>query len=184
MNGGGLKASTLQKLLESTYTGNEVEGFTIDKTISSNETRVYVSNTTPHVIVAHTGTYSVSDWKYNAVYAVGGQSLYKLTPRYTRAKVIQKKAERKYGSKNISTTGHSQAGLLAQLLGEHTREIITLNKATRPQDILQLSKPSKQYDVRINGDIVSVWGNTFLKKNTTTIKKKIIISYQNTPQMY
>jgi hypothetical protein len=172
MNGGGLRPTTLQLLLESTYTGNEVEGFTIDKTISTNETRVYVSNTTPHVIVAHTGTYSTSDWGNNAVYAVFSEFGYKLTPRYNRAKKVQQKAEKKYGAKNISTTGHSQASLLAQLLGQNTHEIITLNSASRPQDFLKLSQPSNEYNVRSNGDIVSVWKNPFLKKNNITIKKK------------
>lgn len=172
MDGGSLKVSVFQALLESSYTGNEVQGFTIDKSISSKETRVYVSNISEQVIVAHTGTYSTSDWGNNAVFALLGDSGYQLTPRYNRAKKIQQKAEKKYGAKNISTIGHSQAGLLAQLLGQNTHEIITLNKATRPQDFLQLSKPSKQYDVRSNGDVVSVWGNPFLKKNTTTIKKK------------
>jgi hypothetical protein len=172
MNGGGLRPTTLQLLLESTYTGNEVEGFTIDKTISTNETRVYVSNTTPHVIVAHTGTYSTSDWGNNAVYAVFSEFGYKLTPRYNRAKKVQQKAEKKYGAKNISTTGHSQASLLAQLLGQNTHEIITLNSASRPQDFLKLSQPSNEYNVRSNGDIVSIWKNPFLKKNNITIKKK------------
>jgi hypothetical protein len=172
MDGGGLRPTTLQLLLESTYTGNEVEGFTIDKTISTNETRVYVSNTTPHVIVAHTGTYSTSDWGNNAVYAVFSEFGYKLTPRYNRAKKVQQKAEKKYGAKNISTTGHSQASLLAQLLGQNTHEIITLNSASRPQDFLKLSQPSNEYNVRSNGDIVSIWKNPFLKKNNITIKKK------------
>jgi hypothetical protein len=172
MDGGGLRPTTLQLLLESTYTGNEVEGFTIDKTISTNETRVYVSNTTPHVIVAHTGTYSTSDWKNNAVYALVGYTGYQLTPRFNRAKKVQQSAEKKYNPKNISTIGHSQAGLLAQLLGKNTFEIITLNKATRPQDFLHLNQPSKQYDVRSTGDVVSVFSNPFQKRNVVNIKKK------------
>ena len=94
LKGGGLKANTLQILLEATYTGNEVEGFTIDKSISSNETRVFVSNSSPHVVISHIGTYNTADWMNNAVYAVGGDFAYKQTPRYKRAEKVQKLAEK------------------------------------------------------------------------------------------
>ena len=54
--GGGLKTNTLQLLLEATYTGNEVDGFILDKEISTNETRVFVNPNAGHIVVAHTGT--------------------------------------------------------------------------------------------------------------------------------
>ena len=85
---------TCQILLEATYTGNEVEGFTIVKSISSNETRVFVSNFSGHVIVAHTGTYNTADWGNNAVYGLFGDIGYKQTPRYKRAEKVQKLAEK------------------------------------------------------------------------------------------
>ena len=172
LNGGGLKASSLQMLLESTYTGNEVEGFTIDKSISSNETRVFVSNASPHVIVAHTGTYNTADWGNNLAYAVGGDFAYKQTPRFKRAERVQKLAEKKYNPANITTIGHSQGSLLAQLLGKNTFEIITLNGASRPQDLLKFNQSKNQYNVRSEADIVSLWRNPLQRRNETTIKKK------------
>ena len=59
-----------------------------------------------------------------------------MTPRYKEALQVQQQAEKKYGAKNISTIGHSQGGYQAQLLGANTQEIITLNKATRPQEFI------------------------------------------------
>ena len=110
------------------------------------------------------------DWGNNAVYALSGDTGYKLTPRYKQAKKVQEAAEKKYGAKNISTIGHSQASYQAQLLGAKTHEIITLNKATRPQEVLYgSSKKKNQYDVRSSTDLVSIFRNPFQKKNETTI---------------
>jgi hypothetical protein len=86
---------------------------------------------------------------------------------------VQKLAEEIYGAKNITTIGHSQGALLAQMLGKNTKEILTLNKASRPEDLFRFSKPKKQYDVRSDGDIVSAWQSPFQNnKNNTTIKKQ------------
>ena len=54
---------------------------------------------------------------------------YKKTTRYLEAKQIQTIAEEKYGAKNITTIGHSQGGVLAELVGKNT-PIITYNKMT------------------------------------------------------
>jgi hypothetical protein len=172
VQGTGLRPTTLQALLEATYNGNEVEGFTIDKSISTNESKVFVSNSSGHVVVAHIGTYSISDWGNNAMYAVGGDFAYKLTPRYKRAEQVQKLAEKKYGAENITTIGHSQSGLIAQLLGKNVYETITLNKATRPQDLFRFNQSKNQFDIRSEADVVSLWRNPLQKRNETTIKKK------------
>jgi hypothetical protein len=172
LKGGGLKSNTLQLLLEATYTGNEVDGFAIDKSISTKESRVFVSNSSPHVIVAHIGTYNTFDWGNNLAYAVGGDFAYKQTPRFKRAERVQKLAEQKYGAENITTTGHSQGALLAQLLGKNTFEIISLNGASRPQDLLKFNQSKNQYNVRSEADIVSLWRNPLQRRNETTIKKK------------
>jgi hypothetical protein len=69
----------------------------------------------------------------------------------------------------MSTIGHSQGRLQAQLLERRTREIITLNKATRPQELLYGSvKKSNQYDVRASGDMVS-----FLEVHFNEVEKTI-----------
>jgi len=165
-NGGKLSISTFKNLLKSSYKPqDEVDGFIQDKNLSSKTSKVYVNPQTNQTVVAHQGTSGFSDWLNNAVYAVGGQRLYKMTPRYKEAEKVQKEAEKKYGSKNITTIGHSQAGLQAELLGGDTNEIITLNKATRP---FSNSKKENQYDIRAGSDVVSSF-NPFQPKNYNEI---------------
>ena len=173
--GGGLKASTLQALLDASYSGvGNVEGFILDKKISSKTAKVYVHQT-GQVVVAHTGTYNSKDWINNGVFGIGGETAYRQTARFKSSEKVQKSAEKKYGAKNITVLGHSQAGLLAQMLGKNSKEIITLNKATRPQEMIYgSSKKNKQFDVRSQGDVVSLWRNPFQKskQKDITIKNK------------
>ena len=173
ITGNGLKANTFQKLLEASYSGEkEVEGFIIDPSVSSKTSKVFV-HPSGHVVVAHMGTSGVLDWGNNAVYGAVGDVGYKLTPRYNEAYSVQQKAEKKYGAKNITTIGHSQGGLQAQLLGGKSKEIITLNKATRPQEYLfGSSKKRNQYDVRASGDMVSLFRSPFQRKKDETIDIK------------
>ena len=165
-NGGKLSVSTFKNLLKSSYNPqDEVDGFIQDKNLSTKTSKVYVNPKTNQTVVAHKGTSGFSDWLNNAVYAVGGQTLYKMTPRYKEAEKVQKEAEKKYGAKNITTIGHSQAGLQAELLGGNTNEILTLNKATRP---FSNTRKENQYDIQSGGDYVSSL-NPFQPKNYNEI---------------
>lgn len=171
LKGGGLKADTFRKLLDSSYQGGDVAGFIMDTQLSTGTSKVY-KHPSGQVVVAHRGTAGAMDWGNNLVYGLTGDVGYKLTSRYREAKKVQQNAEKKYGAENITTIGHSQGGLQAQLLGGNTREIITLNKATRPQEVLYgSSKKSNQYDVRASGDAVSLFRNPF-QTEETTIKSK------------
>jgi hypothetical protein len=170
--GSGLKADTFRRLLESSYEGGDVGDFKMDRELSTKTSKVY-THPSGQVVVAHRGTAGAMDWGNNFVYGLGGDAYYSLTPRYREAKKVQQNAERKYGARNISTIGHSQGGLQAQLLGGNTREIITLNKATRPQEALfGSSKKKNQYDVRAGGDAVSLFRNPFQKARDETIDIK------------
>ena len=171
ISGNGLRSNTLKRLLEASYSGEkEVEGFLLDPSISSKTSKVYI-HPSGHVVVAHQGTTTASDWGNNIVYGAIGEVGYKMTPRYKEAYKVQQNAEKKYGAKNISTIGHSQGALQAQLLGGKTREIITLNKATRPQEtIFGSSKKKNQYDVRASGDMVSFFRSPFQRNRDQTIK--------------
>jgi hypothetical protein len=153
--GKGLKADTLKGLLRATYkdkADENIDGYQLDRGLSKGKSKVYYNPQTQHAVVAHRGTSGFTDWANNLAFAVGGEKLYKLTPRYREAKAQQEAAQQKYGKKNISTIGHSQGGLQAELLGKDTGEIITLNKATRPFEDL---KQKNQYDIRSKGDLVS-----------------------------
>jgi hypothetical protein len=166
--GGSLSSTSLKGLLEASYDGRSSVGdFKIDKSLSTVNTKVYHDSKTGQTVVAHKGTVGASDWLNNATYALGGRQAYKMTTRYRDAEKVQRKAEARYGKKTITTIGHSQGGLQAELLGSDTKETITLDKATRPFG----NKRSKnQIDVSSKTDVVSSL-NPFQKSN----KKEITI---------
>ena len=153
ISGGSITAGDLRKLLDASYDGRDkVAGYELDKDLSTSTSKVYVNPETEQVIVGHMGTEGILDWGNNAIYALGGKSAYKKTARYKEAEKVQKKAEKKYGAENVSTIGHSQGGLQAELLGKKSKETITLNKATIP---FQNQRNKNQTDIRTSGDIVS-----------------------------
>ena len=152
--GGYLQSSTLQGLLNASYDKKvrKVDNFHQDRDLSTKTSKVYVDPTTNQVVVAHKGTSGILDWGNNMIYALGGTSAYKQTNRYKEAEKVQRSAEQKYGNQNISTIGHSQGGLQAELLGTKGNETITLNKATRP---FANTPSANQYDIHTIGDVVS-----------------------------
>jgi hypothetical protein len=160
--GGKLERDELKGLLDASYDGRERVGdWVIDKQLSTKTSKVYSKG--DRAVVAHRGTEGITDWGNNLAFAVGGEYLYKKTDRFKEAKKVQKAAEKKYGAKNVSTIGHSQGGLQAELLGSKSKEIITLNKASHP---LISRKSGNQTDIRSDRDIVSI----ATKTPTTEIK--------------
>jgi len=168
--GGALSVDELKGLLGASYDPKttKVNDFHLDPSVSSKTTKVYHNSKTGQTVVAHMGTQGITDWGNNAVYALGGKWAYKKTDRYKEAKKVQDAAEKKYGSKNVSTIGHSQGGLQAELLGKNSKETITVNKATVP---FQNKTNANQTDVRTQGDVVSAL-NPFQKRNKKEIEVK------------
>ena len=125
-----------RRLLDASYGGPPPSGWSKDKNLSTNQTKVFVGPG-GQAVVAHRGTVGTAqDWAKNAVYGLSGTAGYKQTGRFQKAQRTQKEAEDKYGK--VITIGHSQGGLLAETLGKD--EIITLNKAARPGDFLKTKK--------------------------------------------
>ena len=155
--GGGLKSSTLKSLIQSGYDRSVVEGWT--KVMDTPEVSAFKHNTTPQVVIVLRGTTgSMNDWSNNAVFGIGGEVAYKQTPRYKRAVSRVAEIERKYNPKDITIIGHSQGGLLTEIVPSNARERITLNKATRPTDfIFGRKKKKNQYDIRSKYDPVSIF---------------------------
>jgi hypothetical protein len=152
-NGGKLSSTALKNLLAASYDPkDEVDGYYQDKSLSSKTSKVFYNPDLNQTVVAHRGTSGFTDWLNNVVYSLGGQTAYKLTPRYKEAEKVQREAEQKYGVKNLTTIGHSQGGLQSELLGAKGNEIITLNKATRP---FSNTPNANQYDIKASSDIVS-----------------------------
>lgn len=176
--GGDLQGDDLHGLLQGSYSGDAPENWSLDHSISKDSAKVFVHNHTGQVAVAHRGTEgTMGDWSNNAVFGATGELGYKQTHRYKNSERVQRRAEEKYGAQNVSTIGHSQGGLLAQMLGGNSKEIITVNKATRPQEVFQgSSKKKNQYDVRSSTDAVSAWRMPWQSKKAsnrdTTIRAK------------
>jgi hypothetical protein len=156
IKGGKIKVKLLKDFLSASYNEKtrpeNIDDFVLDKSISNNNVAVYHNPKTDQTIIAHKGTQGLTDWGNNLVYGLFGKAGYKRTARYKTAEKAQKEAEAKYGTKNLTTIGHSQGGLAAELLGQKGKEVITLNKATRPFSNI---KGEKQYDISTTGDLVS-----------------------------
>ena len=132
VKGGGLRANTLKSMIKSTYDRSEVEGW--DKVMDTPEVTAFKHPSGQVVVVLRGTEGTLADWQNNAVFGLGGETAYKLTPRYIRAKEWVAQLEKQYNPEDMTVIGHSQGGLLAGIVPSKAREIITLNKATRPQD--------------------------------------------------
>jgi len=156
IKGGKIKVKLLKEFLDASYNEKNrpenIDDYILDKSISNNYVAVYHNPKTDQTIISHKGTQGLLDWGNNLVYGLFGKKGYKYTNRYKIAEKAQKATEAKYGTKNLSTIGHSQGGLNAELLGQKGKEVITLNKATRPFSNI---KGEKQYDISTTGDVVS-----------------------------
>ena len=164
VRGGGLKANTLKSMIKSTYDRSEVEGWT--RVMNTPEVSAF-KHPSGQVVIALRGTEGTAkDWSNNAVYGLGGETAYKFTPRYKRAKERVAELEKKYNPEDITIIGHSQGALLAEIVPSKAREIISLNKASRPQDALFRRRKKNQYDIRSRFDPVSFFP---LQKSNYTI---------------
>lgn len=173
IHGGAIASNEIRGLLDASYdkTVKNVDGGWVkDEDLSTGKSKVFYNPETGKSSVVHRGTVgTASDWANNLVYAVGGKKAYKDTSRYKHAKDVQRAAESKYGTENITTLGHSQGGLQAELLGKKGAETITLNKATRPFS----NAPGKnQTDIRTTTDLVSAMNPFSKAKNTESISLK------------
>jgi hypothetical protein len=145
-----LKAFLNESYVEPSQRQNDIFGYFRDETIGGNYGAVYFNPEKNEAVVVHRGTdVTLGDWKNNLIYA-DNLNNYVRTERFKIAKNIQDKAERKYGAENIITIGHSQGGLLANLLGEDTKETIIFNPAMK----LEKTRPNMTI-VRSDKDVVS-----------------------------
>jgi len=144
----------------------------LDTQLSTELTKVYHDFDTDHTIVAHRGTFSLGDWANNLMFCVAGKTGYSCTNRFESAAQVQHLAERKYGVERLTTVGHSQGGLLAEMLGGNGLEVITYNRAARAGS--SDDNPS-QFNVRHRDDVVSfeiskIWRRSAdPNKNTMTL---------------
>ena len=156
--GKGININSLHQFYDNSYKQSNdqhenIDGYIRDHSLSDDKVQVYHNPTTSQAVISHRGSKTKSDWLHNMTYPTG---FYKYTPRYKHAKNIQDQAESKYGSNNkIHTIGHSQGGILAELLGQKSDNIITMNRPILPKDVIYKTKKN-HYDIRANSDPVSL----------------------------
>ena len=166
MKGGALTADETRKLLKSSYNkkNKDVGNFKVDKHLSGNRTKVYYDEENNMPVVVHRGTNSKQDMMTDTGLLFGHRG-----NRFKHAKKIQKKAEKKYGTENMHTLGHSLGGLVAEEIGKNSKNVITYNKAISPFEMLKKNQ-SNQTDIKTSNDPVSslnYFNNN--KKNKTKV---------------
>jgi hypothetical protein len=174
LQGGKISISSLKGLLNKSYdkTPDNYLDYEVDKELSGQRVQVYKNKKTGEVVVSHRGTQGIHDIGTDLKYALGFD-LHN-TERFKHAQDIQRKAEAKYGAKNITTIGHSLGSKLARDVGQNSKEVIELNPAYNIPDALK-KKSDNTYSIRTKYDPVSFLVPLFKKdKNTTTLESKTI----------
>jgi hypothetical protein len=169
--GGKLSVKHLKALLNASYEEKpptRIDDFILDSKLSTKHVKVYHNPKTLQTVIAHRGTKEWYDWGNNLIYGLFGKTGYKLTPRFKESQRVHNATVAKYGLKHLSTISHSQGGIASEILGQEGKEIITLNKATRP---FANVKGKKQYDISTTLDPVSKL-NPFQRKSKKDISIK------------
>ena len=151
--GGKLSARELKGLIDKSYekTNTDFGDWKVDPSLSDHEVKVFTHDKTGKTAVVHRGTASMNDWYIDSLYARGKDITN--TRRYKHSADIQKRAEEKYGSANVTTVGHSLGKKLAEV-GKNSHEIIGLNGATNITDALKPTADN-EFNVRSSVDGVS-----------------------------
>ena len=174
MKGSGLKVAQIKDFLNASYEENppqRIGEYQIDTELSNQYGKVYFSISKRKVIIVFTGTNSLPDWRFNIIYSVNS-SAYKLTSRYKTAKGMYDRAKMKYKGYKSDLLGHSQAGLLVNLLLNDKTDLdgIALNPAYKGERQAQ-----NEYVIRSSLDPVSV-----LKAPSNTINKVLYPNWNKT----
>jgi hypothetical protein len=151
LSGGALTARELKRTLNASYDDVPMDAtndFKVDRELSGKRTKVFHDASTGRTVVAHRGTASIQDVGTDLGLAVGYRG-----KRFAHAKKVQKQAEKKYGTDNLETAGHSLGGIIAEEVGGNSRNVITMNKAVVNPFRRNLTN---QTDVKTSNDPVSV----------------------------
>jgi hypothetical protein len=129
-------------------------GFVLDRELSKDNARVYISSETGFPLIVHRGSSTATDWLLKDVLITTGiTSAFNNSPRLSSARDTTKKTEAKYGLP-ADAFGHSLGGRIAEHSGANGI-IMTFNKAVGLFDArTQVNK--NQVDYRSPKDIVSV----------------------------
>jgi len=169
LKGGSLMNKNLRLFIQESHKSdmNDVGDFKIDKSLSSKWVKVYYNPINKQCVVVHRGSSDSSDaWVDTKLFFQQ-----KNNERFKVSESTQKKAEKKYGAKNVTTVGSSLGGYLAEEFGANSKEIITVSKPTTPLDIVKgKKKRSNQFDVRNSKDVIASLQNFQKNKNDIIVK--------------
>jgi hypothetical protein len=167
-----MSSKDLSTLLKETYrkgkgANEDVGGYKIDKELSTGRAKVYYNPTSGKTVVAHRGSTNLQDWKENLNYAVGIERKGKA---YKKSKKVQDAAEKKYGTTNLETIGHSKGALHAERLGQKGL-VQTLNKPVNIRDTRK-AVGKNQIDYKSKRDPVSILRHFQAGEKARLIKAK------------
>ena len=164
VKGGALPVRDVKAFLRKSYSKekpSDYEGYKVDHSLSDYRVQVYHNPVKNHAVIVHRGTADARDVANDALHVAGYKG-----DRFYHSRKIQKKAERKYGSQNVSTLGHSLGSLVASDVGKNSKEIINYNKPFDPKG----KANSNEYNIKTTRDPFSFFVSR--KKNTIQIKSK------------
>lgn len=154
LRGGKISIANIKKLIQQSYKPSleDVNEYEIDRDLSGKRAKVYKKRGTNEAVVVHRGTKGLQDLGNDVKLALGFNI--SKSDRYKHARQVQEEAEKKYGSQNVSTVGHSLGSHISSDVGKNSKEIINLNKAVVPKDLGKTISP-KETNIRSRNDIVS-----------------------------
>lgn len=175
--GGSIKASTTQKIISNGYLINpneNIDNYKLDKDLSGQRVQVYHDENNNNVIINHRGTKGLNDMYTDLKLSLGYDK--NKIKRFQHSNDVVNKANEKYKNSKIIQLGHSLGYQLAKNSNSNDDEIIGVNPAILPSDIIKNQKDN-EYIIRSKNDIISGLHtiNPFQKKeNTINIDSKSI----------
>jgi hypothetical protein len=143
-----MKHKDIAKISKASYKRNkeveDVDGYQLDRNLSTREAKVFHNPNTGKTIVANRGTQGAADWANNVAYVTGN---YGKTNRFKHAEKVQKRAIDKYGEVDANV-GHSQGAVISRKMGKkgRTKQVVNINPATlgqREEDNVTTLKSSR-----------------------------------------
>lgn len=157
--GGKINAKNLKAVLNNSYNKKpkekQIDGLTMDKSLSGRRVQTYVDNNTGEVYFVNRGTQGFHDVITDMKLFFTPTSKLKNLKRFKYADEMLRKVEDKYGTGNVNIVAHSLGAKIAEVIGdENHKNIITFNKPVLPFEKIKDKK--NQIDIKTTRDPVSI----------------------------
>lgn len=149
----------------------QVDGWSIDPDLSSDDYTTYTKD--GKAIVSYRGTdLKGKNWARDlSTDLLVGAGLQDLSNRMKKARIVAEKAQQKYGSDNLTTTGHSLGATQSAYVNRKLKiPGVAFNTGSTPVDLLTRRKYTKGLkNITAEGDIISQFSGS---NRATNIKVK------------